>query len=248
MTRIFLTLRYRGTNYHGWQVQPNGVTVQETLQDAIEAVTGVRSGVIGCSRTDAGVHAEKFCCTFDTESPLRDERLALALNAHLPFDMAVCEACEVAADFHPRYDARGKRYVYRIWNGRQRNPFYEENAIHIAVPLNEKQMDRAAKDFLGSHDFSPFCAAGSSVEDTVRTVSRCDVLREGDLVTVTVEANGFLYNMVRIMVGTLLDIASGRLADDAIPSIFEQNDRDAAGTTAPAKGLTLQDVFYDTTP
>lgn len=248
MTRVFLTLRYRGTAYHGWQVQPNGVTVQETLQNAIEAVTGVRSGVIGCSRTDAGVHAEKFCCTFDTESPLRGERLALALNAHLPFDMAVSEAKEVAADFHPRYDARGKRYVYRIWNGRQRNPFYEENAIHIAVPLDNRRMDAAAKAFLGTHDFAPFCAAGSSVEDTVRTVTCCDVSREGDLVTVTVEANGFLYNMVRIMVGTLLDMASGRLAENAIPTIFEQNERDAAGTTAPAKGLTLQDVFYDDLP
>lgn len=245
MTRLFLTLRYRGTNYHGWQVQPNGVTVQETLQNAIEAVTGVRAGVIGCSRTDAGVHAEKFCCTFDTESPLRGERLALALNANLPFDVAVSDVREVAADFHPRYDARGKRYVYRIWNGRQRNPFYEENAVHIAVPLDERKMDTAAKDFLGTHDFAPFCAAGSSVEDTVRTVTRCDVERFGDLVTVTVEADGFLYNMVRIMVGTLLDIASGRLSADAIPAIFEQNEREAAGTTAPAKGLTLQDVFYD---
>ncbi len=245
MTRLFLTLRYRGTNYHGWQVQPNGVTVQETLQNAIEAVTGVRAGVIGCSRTDAGVHAEKFCCTFDTESPLRGERLALALNANLPFDVAVSDVREVAADFHPRYDARGKRYVYRIWNGRQRNPFYEENAVHIAVPLDERKMDTAAKDFLGTHDFAPFCAAGSSVEDTVRTVTRCDVERFGDLVTVTVEADGFLYNMVRIMVGTLLDIASGRLSADVIPAIFEQNEREAAGTTAPAKGLTLQDVFYD---
>ena len=245
MTRLFLTLRYRGTNYHGWQVQPNGVTVQETLQDAIETVTGVRAGVIGCSRTDAGVHAEKFCCTFDTECPLRGERLALALNANLPFDVAVSDVREAAEDFHPRYDARGKRYVYRIWNGRQRNPFYEENAVHIAVPLDDAKMDAAAKDFLGKHDFAPFCAAGSSVEDTVRTVSRCDVERDGDLVTVTVEADGFLYNMVRIMVGTLLDMASGRLADDAIPAIFAQNEREAAGTTAPAKGLTLQDVFYD---
>ncbi len=245
MTRILLTIRYRGTAYHGWQVQPNGVTVQETLQNAIEAVTGVRSGVIGCSRTDAGVHAETFCCTFDTESPLRGERLALALNAHLPQDVAVRDAREVAAEFHPRYDARGKRYVYRVWNGRQRNPFFEENAIHIAVPLDNAKMDTAAKAFLGTHDFAPFCAAGSSVEDTVRTVSRCDVTREGDLVTVTVEADGFLYNMVRIMVGTLLDIVNGRLAEDVIPTIFAQNTRDAAGTTAPAKGLTLQDVFYD---
>lgn len=245
MTRLLLTLRYLGTRYHGWQVQPNGVTVQSLLQDAIEAVTGVRSGVTGCSRTDAGVHADKFCCVTDTESELRGERMCAALNAHLPRDIAVYDCREVSADFHPRYAARGKRYIYRIWNGRARNPFYEETAWHIARPLPEQVMNEAAQALTGTHDFAPFCSAGSSVEDTVRTVSRCEVTRRGDLVEIEIEADGFLYNMVRIIVGTLLDIAEGRLPADAIQTAFATGNRDAAGVTAPAQGLCLADVFYD---
>ncbi|MBR3290104.1 MAG: tRNA pseudouridine(38-40) synthase TruA [Clostridia bacterium] len=245
MIRLCLTLRYLGTRYHGWQVQPNGVTVQQLLQDAIEAVTGVRSGVTGCSRTDAGVHADAFVCVTDTESPLRGERMCAALNAHLPWDIAVYDCREVAPDFHPRYAARGKRYVYRIWNGRARNPFYEETAWHVARPLDDRRMNEAAQGFVGTHDFAPFCAAGSGVEDTARTVTRCEVTRQGDLVEVTVEANGFLYNMVRIMVGTLLDIAEGRLPADAIRVAFVTGDRGAAGVTAPAQGLCLAEVYYE---
>ena len=245
MTRLCLTLRYLGTRYHGWQVQPNGVTVQALLQDAIEAVTGVRSGVTGCSRTDAGVHADKFCCVTDTSSPLRGERMCAALNAHLPRDIAVYDCREVAPDFHPRYAARGKRYVYRIWNGRARNPFYEETAWHIARPLDVAKMNAAAGDFVGTHDFAPFCSAGSTVEDTVRTVTRCDVTRRGDLVEITVEADGFLYNMVRILVGTLLDIAEDRLPENAIQTALATKSRNAAGVTAPAQGLSLVDVFYE---
>lgn len=245
MTRLLLTLRYLGTRYHGWQVQPNGVTVQQLLQDAIEAVTGVRSGVTGCSRTDAGVHADMFCCVTDTESVFRGERMCAALNAHLPRDIAVYDCRETAADFHPRYAARGKRYVYRIWNGRARNPFYEQTAWHVARPLDDRRMNEAAQDLTGTHDFAPFCSAGSTVEDTVRTVSRCEVTRQGDLVLITVEADGFLYNMVRIMVGTLLDIAEDRLPPDAIRVALATGERGAAGVTAPAQGLCLAEVYYD---
>lgn len=244
MRRILLTLRYDGTAYHGWQVQPNGITVQESLQDAIEAVTGVRAGVIGCSRTDAGVHADMFCCTFDTASSLDGDKLASALNFHLPRDIAVYAAREVAADFHPRYHAAGKRYVYRIWNGRQRHPVYDRYALHRNQPLDADRLNRVAADFVGTHDFAAFCGAGSAVEDTVRTVTRCTVERQGDLVLFTVEGNGFLYNMVRIMVGTLLEIAAGRLAPDSIPAILHSGDRGQAGPTAPAHGLCLMQVFY----
>ena len=245
LQRLLLTLRYDGTAYHGWQVQPNGVTVQETLQDAIEAVTGVRAGVTGCSRTDAGVHADMFCCAFDTDSPLRGEKMAAALNFHLPRDIAVYGVREVEKDFHPRYAARGKRYVYRIWNGRQRHPVYERYALHIPQPLDAAAMNAAAAGFVGTHDFAACCAAGSDVQGTVRTVRECRVERQGELVLFTVEADGFLYNMVRIMVGTLLDIAAGRLPTDAIPTLLETHDRAAAGSTAPAKGLCLAQVFYD---
>ena len=245
MQRILLTLRYDGTAYHGWQVQPNGITVQQTLQDAIEAVTGVRSGVIGCSRTDAGVHADMFCCTFDTDSPLRGNKLCSALNFHLPHDMAVYDAREVAEDFHPRYGAAGKRYVYRIWNGTQRHPLYARYALHRNAPLDTALMDRAAADFVGCHDFAAFCGAGSDVQGTTeRTIRTCRVERQGDMVLFTVEGDGFLYNMVRIMVGTLLEIAAGRMAADSIPAILESGDRGMAGPTAPAVGLCLQRVFY----
>ncbi len=245
MARLLLTLRYDGTTYHGWQVQPNATTVQETLQDAIAAVTGVRAGVTGCSRTDAGVHADMFCCAIDTDSPLRGDKLASALNFHLPPDIAVYAVREVAADFHPRYHARGKRYVYRIWNGTQRHPVYDRYALHRKGRLDEAMMTRAAADFIGTHDFAAFCAAGSDVQGTVRTVRDCRVERHGDLLLFSVEADGFLYNMVRIMVGTLLEIAEGRLAADSIPAMLASRDRAAAGPTAPAKGLCLQEVFYE---
>ena len=245
MPRILLTLRYDGTAYHGWQVQPNGVTVQSTLQDAIQAVTGVRSGVTGCSRTDAGVHADMFCCTFDTDSALCGDKLCSALNYHLPKDIAVYDARGVGEDFHPRYGASGKRYVYRIWNGTQRHPIYDRYALHRNRPLDVEMLNRVAADYVGRHDFAAFCGAGSDVQGTTeRTIHSCTVTRQGDLVLFTVEGEGFLYNMVRIMVGTLLEIAGGRLAPDSIPTILAGRNREMAGPTAPAKGLCLERVFY----
>ena len=244
MARLLLALRYLGTRYHGWQVQPNAPTIQETVQDAVESITGVRSGVTGCSRTDAGVHAEMYCCAFDTESRLRGREMVKALNARLPRDIAVYGCREVPADFHPRYMAAGKRYVYRIWNAPARNPFWQGYALHRQRRLDERRMDEAAAAYCGTHDFTAFCSAGSAVEDRVRTVRRCGVSRQGDLVTFTVEADGFLYNMVRIMVGTLLDMDAGRIPWDALPAILLSRDRDRAGATAPACGLYLDEVFY----
>ncbi len=244
MARLLLTLRYDGTAYHGWQVQQNAVTVQQVLQDAVERITGVRSGVTGCSRTDAGVHARMFCCAVDSETPLRGDKLCAALNAVLPRDVAVYDVKDVPDAFHPRYDARGKRYEYVIYNGRHRDPFIDGYAWHIRYPLDEQRLDTAAKDLIGTHDFAAFCASGSSVEDTVRTVSHAAVRREGDRVVFSVEADGFLYNMVRIMVGTLTDMAAGKLAYDAIPSILASADRACAGVTAPPQGLFLDTVFY----
>lgn len=244
MRRLLLTLRYDGTAYHGWQVQPNAATVQETLQDAIEALTGTRAGVIGCSRTDTGVHADMFCCTFDTETAIAVERIPLALNMHLPEDIAVYACKEVAHDFHPRYAACGKRYTYRVWNTHCRNPFWDRYAVRHTVMLDAEKLNRFAQDFVGTHDFSAFCAAGADTTDAVRTVTAFEVRRAGDLVTFSVQANGFLYNMVRIMVGTLLDMAAGRLPEDAILTALEKKDRSFAGATAPAKGLRLEEVFY----
>lgn len=247
MKRLCVTLRYDGTRYHGWQVQPNGITVQQAVQDAVEAVTGVRADVTGCSRTDAGVHARMFCCAFETDSPLRGLKLAAALNAHLPRDIAVYDCREVPEDFHPRYSALGKRYVYRIWNAPVRSPFEAPYTLHYPYPLDETALSEAAAAFVGTHDFAAFCAAGSSVSDTVRTVSRCEVTRQGELVTVTVQGDGFLYNMVRIMVGTLLAVAEHKIEAAALPAILAGKDRNKAGPTAPAKGLFLDQVFYEKT-
>ena len=244
MERLLLTLRYDGTAYHGWQVQQNGITVQETLQDAIERITGVRSGVIGCSRTDAGVHAEMYCCTFDSDTILRDDKLIGALNANLPADIAVYAARVVPADFHPRYSACGKRYLYRVWNAPYRNPFVASTSIHHRRPLDEAALDHAAALFIGTHDFAAFCASGSAVEDTVRTVSECRVERQGDTVVFSVAANGFLYNMVRIIVGTLLELPTGNMTEERIIRALETGRRELAGPTAPAKGLCLQEVMY----
>ena len=240
-----LTLQYIGTNYHGWQVQPGVVTVQQCIQDAIERVTGVRSPLTGCSRTDAGVHAEMFCCTTTTSSQIPCEKLVAALNAWLPCDIAVVDCCPVTEEFHPRYDARGKQYQYRIWNRPARNPFLEGRALHVKRPLDVEKMQRAANDFLGKHDFSAFCAVGSDVEDRVRTVSRSTVTARDGMVTFTVTADGFLYNMVRIMVGTLLDIESGKREEGCIPVALATGAREAAGHTAPACGLYLTCVYYE---
>ena len=246
MARIWLTLRYDGTAYHGWQVQPNGITVQQVVQDAVERVTGVRSGITGCSRTDAGVHADMFCCAFDSETPLRGDKLCSALNFHLPRDVSVYDAREVESEFHPRYHAKGKRYVYRIWNGNQRHPRYEKYASGLNKPWDVEALNEIVQDYVGTHDFAAFCGAGSDLQGTTqRTIHSCTVTRQGDLVLFAVEGDGFLYNMVRIMVGTLLEIAAGRIPADGIPAILAGCDRAAAGPTAPPQGLCLEQVFYE---
>ena len=244
--RYVLKIAYDGTEYAGWQCQKNAVSVQEKLESALQLALGTCVRVTASGRTDAGVHADMFCCTLDTESPLRGNKLLSALNFHLPADIAVYGVQEVADTFHPRYAAKGKRYIYRIWNGAQRHPVYSRYAVHRNRPLDVQQLNEAAQAYVGTHDFAAFCAAGSDVVDTVRTVHRCTVERQGDLVLFTVAGDGFLYNMVRIMVGTLLEIADGRLSADGIPAVLDSRDRNHAGPTAPAKGLCLQQVFYDT--
>ena len=242
---LLLTIRYQGTNYHGFQVQKNAVTVAQTLQDAMQAVLGVRDDIKGCSRTDSGVHANEFCVSFHTQSRIPCESLVRALNVKLPFDIAVTACREVPLDFHARYSCRGKRYVYQIHNSPVKDPFNWKRVYEYRYPLDEALCNRVCRDFLGTHDFSAFCAANSSVEDHVRTITACGMTRQGERVTFFVEGDGFLYNMVRIMVGTVLEIAAGSMEQDAIPRILAGKDRSAAGATAPAWGLYLDKVFYD---
>lgn len=244
MRNLLLTLCFDGSAYHGWQVQENAVTVQSTLQDAVQRILGVRENIIGCSRTDAGVHAEMFCCNMRTEKEMPPEKLQTALNAVLPRNIAVLSVKEVPYEFHARYDCKGKVYKYLIWNARTRSPFYENRAYHYPWPLDVPMLNEQIRQFLGQHDFSAFCASGSSVEDRVREITRAEILRNGDLVEIYIGGNGFLYNMVRIMVGTLLDIQSGAILPNSIPEILEQKNRKNAGVTAPAHGLYLHQVNY----
>ena len=238
MKNILLTLKFDGTNYHGWQVQSNAVTVQQTLQDAVETVFGKRENVVGCSRTDAGVHANKYCCKMSSS------KIVSALNANLPNDIAVTDCKDVPLEFHARYDCKSKEYLYKIWNSQVRDPFLNNYTLHYKYPIDTELLSNEAKAFLGTHDYIGFCAAGNSVKDTVRTVGRFDVSRDGDLVVFTVEANGFLYNMVRIMTGTLLYISQGKIAAGELPNIINSKNRFLAGPTAPPTGLYLNDVKY----
>ena len=244
MKNYLVTIAYDGTDYHGWQVQPNGITVQQTVQDGIEKILGVRENVVGCSRTDAGVHANEFCFNMKTERELVPFRFIGAMNAVLPDDIAVKDCKEVPLNFHARYDCKGKEYVYKIWNSPQRNPFYEGRCLHYKKKLDVEFLNNQAQSFAGTHDFISFCAAKSGVEDTVRTVEYFNVESCDEEVIFKVKADGFLYNMVRIMVGTLLEISEGKIPPDSLNKIIIAKDRNKAGRTAPAHGLYLNKVFY----
>lgn len=244
MRNLLLRLMYDGSHYHGWQVQPNGITVQEALQNAIEQILGVRESVTGCSRTDAGVHANDFCCNIRTENEIDCYRLQGALNAVLPDSISVKSVKEVDADFHARYSCVTKQYVYRVWNAGFKNPFLVNRAWHYKNKIDEKFLNEQAQAYVGTHDYKAFCSAGSSVEDTVRTVKHFSVTRDGDEVIFTVEADGFLYNMVRIMVGSLIEISENRIEKDKLSAIIESKDRALAGRTAPPQGLYLNKVNY----
>lgn len=244
MRNLLFRIAYKGGAYHGWQVQKNGISVQEKIQDAIEKVVGKRENIVGCSRTDTGVHAEEYFFNMRTESELVTWRFPGALNANLPYDISVLNCYDVDYDFHARYDCLSKEYRYVIWNNCERNPFYEGLSLHYRRPLNEKSLQTQANYFLGKHDFSAFCSANSQIKNTERNVKKFEVNRLGDELTLSVEADGFLYNMVRIMVGTLLRIEEGKIEKDSIPAIIKSKDRSLAGLTVPAQGLFLNKVVY----
>ncbi|MCC8023032.1 MAG: tRNA pseudouridine(38-40) synthase TruA [Clostridiales bacterium] len=245
MRNLLLTLRYDGTAYHGWQVQKNALSVQEVFQDAVEAVFGARLDVVGCSRTDSGVHANQYCVSLKTRRDIPERGIVYALNTKLPKDIAVTDCRQVPDDFHARYSCKSKQYIYKIYNGSIRDPFWDRYAYFYPWPVAAGLLNREAQAFVGEHDFRGFCSAGGKLDDTVRRVHACSVHRDGDMVYFTVEADGFLYNMVRIMAGTLLFISQGRIAPDALPEIIASADRLRAGKTAPAQGLYLNRGKYD---
>ncbi len=245
MRNIALKLMYVGTAYHGWQVQKNAATVAETLNHALETVVCHPVNCVGAGRTDAGVHAELYVANFHTSSTIPCERLPLAVNSRLPEDIVVVKATEVPDSFNAIGSCEKKEYTYRIYNSRIRNAFYVNRAWFYPKYLDEAVMQRAASHFVGTHDFAAVRNVGTETRTTVRTVHYFDVSRSGDLIECKVCANGFLYNMVRAMVGTIVYAAEGKFSPDSVQDILLSKNRTAAGPTVPPGGLYMTRLWYE---
>ena len=243
--RVKLVLEYDGTDFCGWQIQPEKRTVQEELERAIERLTGKRSGVVGSGRTDSGVHAKMQVAHFDTDfTSIPADRYASALDSVLPPDVKVLKSEAAEENFHARFSAKRKTYEYKIYYSAVERPLKERYAARVVVPLDAEKMNRACGYLIGEHDFRCFLASNSSVKDTVREIYSARVTTDGEDLTFTVCGNGFLYNMVRIIAGTLVKIGSGDIPPQAMAEIISKEDRSLAGKTMPAKGLTLKSVEY----
>ena len=242
---IALSLMYVGTAYHGWQVQKNGVTVESTLEKALEWVVGHPVKCVGAGRTDAGVHALRYVANFRTTSSIPCARLPLAVNTRLPDDIVVTRATEVPPNFNAIGSCLKKEYTYRIYNSRIRNAFLVDRVWFYPKRLDEAVMQLCADQMVGTHDFAALKSVGTETKTTVRTVYYFDIVREGDLIECKVCANGFLYNMVRAMVGTCVYAAEGKLTPQDLPHIMERRDRTAAGPTAPPGGLYMSNLWYE---
>ena len=245
MRNIALVLMYNGTAYHGWQVQKTETSVAQTLEKGLSMVCGHPVKVIGCGRTDAGVHAEHYVANFRTESRIPVERLPFAVNTHIPEDIVVKAAYEVAEDFNAIGSCVKKEYTYLIYNSGIRDPFYVNRAWFYPKHLDETVMQRAADCFIGTHDFAAVRSVGTDVKSTVRTVYDYKVERDGDLISLRVSANGFLYNMARAMAGTCVYAAEGKFPPEAVAQILLNGDRTAAGPTVPPGGLYMTQLWYD---
>ena len=246
--KYFAKIKYLGTKFHGFQVQPELRTVQGELNSALNQAFGLPCKVTGCSRTDAGVHANEFCLSVECDGgTIPADKLPIAVSRFLPEDLSLFYAEECDESFHPRYDVKEKEYLYRIINSRIYDPFEYGRAWFVARPITDEGLERmreAAGHFIGKYDFSTFMAEGSDVEDTVRNITSLSIDRRGELIEIRISADGFLYNMVRIIVGTLTEVAFGRFSPDQIPEIIASKDRSKAGMTAPADGLYLNKVVY----
>lgn len=246
MRNIKLIIEYDGTNYCGWQAQKNAKSIQETIQEAIEKIAGCRPELHGSGRTDAGVHARGQVANFLIDSKIKAERFAFALNAVLPDDIVIKSSCEMDIDFHSRFNAIGKQYSYYIINSRQRSALYRHYAhyVNYCEKLDFNEMREACKRLIGTHDFAAFMAQGSSIKDTVRTIYDIKLVLDEDLIKLTYHGNGFLYNMVRILSGTILYCGIGKINSENIPEIITSKDRTKAGITLPPHGLYLEKVLY----
>ena len=244
MRNIKLTIEYDGTNYVGWQRQKNGKSIEETIEKAIREITGEEVRINGSSRTDAGVHAKGQTANFSTTSKIPGQKFSSAINSKLPNDIVILDSLEVNGDFHSRYSSLGKKYSYKILNRKQQPAYLRSFVEHCPYELNYTLMVNASKAFLGSHDFTAFKSTGSSVKTSVRTIRSIELTKKEDLITLNIEGDGFLYNMVRIIAGTLIDVGRGKIPYDSIPDIIDSKDRNRAGKTAGASGLCLEKVYY----
>ena len=240
MKRVMLIVAYDGTEYHGWQVQPNARTIEGELNRCLSELLQEDIQVIGASRTDAGVHAKGNIAVFDTDARMPAEKISYALNQRLPKDIVIQKSCQVDADFHPRHCDTRKTYSYHIYRGEFPMPLRTRYSYFTYVPLDVTKMQEAAALFLGEHDFKSFCSANTQVESTVRTIEFLDVTEDDQELVITIRGNGFLYNMVRIIAGTLVDVGRGFLAVEDIPNILKACNRERAGQTLPACGLVLE--------
>ncbi len=245
MRNLLFKASFEGSSFHGWQMQENAITVQGALNEAFQRLTGETPNIIGCSRTDSGVHANEYYFSVKTESTIPCESFPVALmSAKLPGEIAIHSCKEVDDNFNARFDSVKKEYIYIIENTSVPSPFNYKRAFNYKYPMNVELMNNAASYFVGEYDFSAFCAAGAQVKSKVRTVYDASVERKGDLVIFKVCGNGFLYNMVRIMAGTLLYVCCGKIKPDEIPQIIMSKDRTKAGITAPPDGLYLNKVYF----
>lgn len=244
MRRLKCVVSYDGTDYSGFQVQPDQITVQGEIEAALQRITGETIQIAGSGRTDAGVHARGQVFHFDTKSTIPVEKWRFVFNNQLPDAIIIQSVEEVDGHFHSRFDVKEKEYRYCVDNGEVPDLFRHRYAEHIRFPLNVVSMQQAANDLIGEHDFTSFCSAKTHVEDKVRTIFEVSVVRELDLVWIICRGNGFLYNMVRIIAGTLIEVGQGRRAPEEIKNILAACDREKAGLTAPAKGLTMWNVVY----
>ena len=244
MRNIKLLIEYDGTEYHGWQKQPNILTVQETIEIAINKITNEEVTLFGSGRTDKGVHARGQVANFHTNTRIPGDKFRDALNCVLPDDISIRLSEEVDKSFHSRYCAIGKEYRYLIYNNKVRSPIYRKYSYHVPFNLDMTLMKEAAKNFIGTHDFKAFMSSGSSVKDTVRTIHNISLEKNSDMIELKVSGNGFLYNMVRIIAGTLIDIGNGKIDCNSICNIIKFKDRNKAGHTAPPQGLYLEKVLY----
>lgn len=245
MKRVKLTVAYDGTAYCGWQVQPNGITIEEVLNKKLSAMTGENIVIIGASRTDSGVHARGNVAVFDTESPIPAERMAYALNRKLPEDIVIVKSEEVPVDWHPRYQDCTKTYEYHIWNAEVPEPTRRHTTYHVSYKLDIEKMRRAAEYLVGEHDFVSFCSIHKNVKTTVRTIYELTIEQKNEELVIRIRGNGFLYNMVRIIVGTLLRVGRNFYTPEQVKEILEAKNREAAGVTAPPQGLVLVEIKYE---